>query len=82
MERFESSLGGRIDPSYLCSLSDEELAKEIRDRAEWNADLLRDLVWRADSAENRLGDRWDEDDENFEALAKEAAQVLGVDIGI
>lgn len=82
MERFESHLGANINPKYLCSLSDEELAKEIRDRAEWNADLLRDLVWRADSAENRLGDRWDEDDENFEALAKEAAQVLGVDIGI
>ena len=82
MERFESHLGANINPKYLCSLSDEELAKEIRDRAEWNADLLRDLVWRADSAENRLGDRWDEDDENFEALAKEAAQVLGVDIGL
>ena len=54
-ERFEMHLGTNYDPAYICSLSDEELAKEIRELGEWDTDLLRDLSWRADIIEE-----WDE----------------------
>ena len=74
-ERFEMHLGTNYDPAYICSLSDEELAKEIRELGEWDTDLLRDLCWRADIIEE-----WDEADDDFEAVAYKAAEILGVEI--
>lgn len=85
MKRFDTHLGANIDPAYLCSLSDAALAQEIRESGEWDSDLLRDLIWRADTSENRLGERWDTICENggsWEPIAAEAAKTLGVDIGI
>ena len=74
-ERFEMHLGTNYDPAYICSLSDEELAKEIRELGEWDIDLLRDLCWRADIIEE-----WDEAEDDFEAVAYKAAEILGVEI--
>ena len=74
-ERFEMRLGTNYDPAYICSLSDEELAKEIRELGEWDTDLLRDLCWRADIIEE-----WDEAEDDFEAVAYKAAEILGVEI--
>ena len=74
-ERFEMHLGTNYDPAYICSLSDEELAKEIRELGEWDPDLLRDLCWRADIIEE-----WDEAEDDFEAVAYKAAEILGVEI--
>ena len=74
-ERFITHLGTNYDPAYICSLSDEELAKEIRELGEWDTDLLRDLCWRADIIEE-----WDEAEDDFEAVAYKAAEILGVEI--
>ena len=74
-ERFITHLGVNYDPKWLCSLSDEELAKEIREIGEWDTDLLRDLCWRADIIEE-----WDEAEDDFEAVAYKAAEILGVEI--
>ena len=74
-ERFEMHLGTNYDPAYICSLSDKELAKEIRELGEWDTDLLRDLCWRADIIEE-----WDEAEDDFEAVAYKAAEILGVEI--
>ena len=74
-ERFEMHLGTNYDPSYICSLSDEELAKEIRELGEWDTDLLRDLCWRAGIIEE-----WEEAEDNFEEVAFKAAEKLGVEI--
>ena len=74
-ERFEMHLGTNYDPAYICCLSDEELAKEIRELGEWDTDLLRDLCWRADIIEE-----WDEAEDDFEAVAYKAAEILGVEI--
>ena len=74
-ERFKMHLGVNCDPKWLCSLSDEELAKEIRELGEWDPDLLRDLCWRADIIEE-----WDEAEDDFEAVAYKAAEILGVEI--
>lgn len=85
MKRFDTHLGSNVDPAYICGMSDEELAQEIRESGEWDSDLIRDLVWRADAEANRLGERWDTICENggdWEPIAAEAAKVLGVDIGI
>ena len=70
-ERFDMHLGTNYDPAYICSLSDEELAKEIRELGEWDPDLLRDICWRAGIIEE--GD-------DFEAVAFKAAEKLGVEI--
>lgn len=75
-DRFVTHLGHNYLPEYLCRLSDEELAQEIRDSSEWDIDLLRDLAWRAD-----LIDEWENADEDtYEELAYKAAEVLGVEI--
>lgn len=74
-ERFKMHLGTNYDPKWVCSLSDEELAQEIRKLNEWDTDLLRDLCWRADIIEE-----WDEADDNFESVAYKAAEILGVEI--
>lgn len=74
-ERFEMHLGTNYDPAYICSLSDEELAKEIRELGEWDTDLLRDLCWRAGIIEE-----WEEAEDDFEEVAFKAAEKLGVEI--
>ena len=74
-ERFKMHLGTNYDPAYICNLSDEELAEKIRESAEWDTDLLRDLCWRADIIEE-----WDEAGDDFEAVAYKAAEILGVEI--
>ena len=74
-ERFEMHLGTNYDPAYICSLSDEELAKEIRKLNEWDPDLLRDLCWRAGIIEE-----WEEAGDDFEEVAFKAAEKLGVEI--
>lgn len=73
MERFETHLGYNYNPEWLVSLSDEELAKEIRDAESWDADLLRELCYRAD-----MIDEWD--NEESESVAYRAAEILGVEI--
>ena len=74
-ERFDMHLGTNYDPAYICSLSDEELAKEIRELGEWDTDLLRDLCWRAGIIEE-----WEEAEDDFEEVAFKAAEKLGVEI--
>ena len=74
-ERFKMHLGTNYDPAYICNLPDEELAEKIRESAEWDTDLLRDLCWRADIIEE-----WDEAGDDFEAVAYKAAEILGVEI--
>lgn len=74
-DRFITHLGHNYLPEYLCRLSDEELAQEIRNNPEWDIDLLRDLAWRAD-----LIEEWENAGENFEEVAYKAAEVLGVEI--
>ena len=59
----------------ICRLSDEELAEEIRKSPEWDADLLRDLCYRAD-----MVDEWEAAEDNFESVAFAAAEKLGLDI--
>lgn len=85
MKRFDTHLGSNVDPAYICGMSDEELAQEIRESGEWDSDLLRDLIWRADTSENHLGERWEavcESGGSWEPIAAEAAKTLGVDIGL
>lgn len=68
--------GAYIEPAYICGLTDDDLAKEIREAGEWDKDLIRDLCWRAD-----LLDEMIEAGEGWEDVAQLAAEKLGVDIG-
>ena len=74
-ERFVTHLGPNYDPEYLCEPSDEELAGVIRSLDFWDADLLRDLCWRAGMIEE-----WDAAGEEFETVAFKAAEKLGLEI--
>lgn len=74
-ERFVTHIGVNVDQTWVCGLSDEELAEEIRKVPEWDADLLRDLCYRA----NML-DEWEAAEDNFESIAFAAAEKLGVEI--
>lgn len=74
-ERFVTHLGLNYDPVYICGLGDEELAQEIRESAEWDTDLLRDLCWRANIIEE-----WEAAGDDFESVAYKAAKILGVEI--
>lgn len=78
-ERFETHLGANYTPEWICSLSDEELAKEIRELPEWDDDLLRDLCWRADLIEEWANPGVDEG-YDYMAIAYKAAEKLGVEI--
>ena len=66
---------GKCGSTWVCGLSDEELADEIRKVPEWDADLLRDLCYRA----NML-DEWEAAEDDFESVAFAAAEKLGVEI--
>lgn len=75
--RFEGYFGYEYNPSYLVSLSDEELASEIKMLGYWHYDLCRDLCWRADMIDEFMAS----DDEGFdEELLHRAAEKLGVEI--
>ena len=69
-------LGAHYDQLHLASLTDEELAEEIRSLNTWDGDLLYDLCWRAG-----LGDEYlDAGPEEFEEVAFKAADKLGLEI--
>lgn len=53
-ERFSDEVGSHYSPEYLCNLSDEELAAEIRDLPGWDDDLLRELCYRGDTLDEYL----------------------------
>lgn len=73
-ERFDSTVGCHYSPEYLCSLPDEELVSEIRSLASWDADLCRELCYRAD-----LLDEWCDAGEDYaERLLYIAAERLGL----
>lgn len=75
-ERFSNETGCHISPAHLCGLSVEELAAEIRSLDSWDADLCRELCYRAD-----LLDEWCEADaDDTEKLIYKAAEKLGVEI--
>ena len=74
-DRFVTHPGFSYDPAYICSLSNEELAREIREATEWDIDLLRDLCWRADIIEE-----WDEAEDDYVEVAYKAAEILRVEI--
>ena len=74
-KRFITHVGLNINPTWICMLSDEELAEEIRKSPEWEEDLLRDLCYRAD-----MLDEWEAAGDDFESVAFAAAEKLGLDI--
>ena len=77
--RFSSEAGCHYSPAYLLPLTDEELAKAIRDIDYWDHDLLRELVLRADKIEPGLLKRYEEEEE-FEPIIEKAADILNVKI--
>lgn len=75
--RFDTSIvGSHYNPSYLLSLSDEELAAEIKELDYWDYDLCRDLCYRADMLDEFMATEKDFDEE----LLQKAAEKLGVEI--
>lgn len=74
--RFDTSIvGSHYNPSYLLSLSDEELAAEIKELDYWDYDLCRDLCYRADMLDEFMAT-----EEGNEELLLKAAEKLGVEI--
>lgn len=73
--RFSDSVGCHYSQSYLDDLSDEELAEEIRDLPEWDADLLRELCYRGGTLEEFIVSNYPD----CPAIYK-AAEKLGVEI--
>ena len=74
-KRFVTHMGSNINPSWICMLSDDELAEEIRKSPEWEEDLLRDLCYRAG-----MLDEWEAAEDDFESVAFAAAEKLDVNI--
>lgn len=74
-ERFDSTVGCHYSPEYLCSLSDDELAAEIRSLDSWDADLCRELCYRGDTLREFIK----ANDCDCPAI-HEAAEKLGVEI--
>lgn len=72
-ERFSTTPGCHY--ANLDELSLEELAAEIRSLPAWDADLLRELCWRAGMIEE-----WDAAEDDSESVAFAAAEKLGVEI--
>lgn len=72
--RFDDSLGCHYEPGFLCDLSDEDLAMRIRETPEWDADLNRELCYRADLLDQYVYLK------DWEAVVYEAAEKLGVSI--
>lgn len=75
-DKVYGELGAHYDQAYLASLTDEELAEEIRSLNTWDGDLLYALCWRAG-----LGDEYlDAGSEEFEEVVFKAADKLGLKI--
>ena len=60
-------------PAAIAAMSDEELAAEIRNAADWEPELIADLIWRA------FPD-YDEPWEVGDKVCFDAAEALGVEI--
>lgn len=60
---------------FLKEMSDEELEKVINDNPSWDLDMLHELCFRAGMIEE-----WRQAEDNFEAVAYEAAKRLGISI--
>ena len=78
MERFSTFTGANqplheYSPLDIAAMSDEGLVQTINDRADWDADLLADLIWRA------FPD-FDKPWEVGDAICYEAAEKLGFEI--
>lgn len=73
-DRFDDSLGCHYDSGFLCDLSDEDLAMHIREIPGWDADLNRELCYRADLLDQYVYLK------DWEAVVYEAAEKLGVSI--
>ena len=74
--RFDAStVGSHYNPAYLLSLSDKELAAEIKELGYWNHDLCRDLCYRASMLDEFMAT-----EEGNEELLLKAAEKLGVEI--
>lgn len=82
MKRFENHLGENYTPDYLTSLTDEELAAEIKALDYWDIDLVHDLVWRASILDDSIADEWEADEtgDEMESIAFKAAKALCVEI--
>lgn len=70
---FGEQMPHEFSPLEVAAMSDAELAKAINDRAEWDADLLADLIWRA------FPD-YDEPWEVGDPICYQAAEKLGVEV--
>lgn len=73
-DRFDDSVGCHYDEAFLCDLSDEDLAMHIREISEWDADLCRELCYRADLLDQYVYLQ------NWVPVVYEAAEKLGVNI--
>lgn len=73
--RFNESTGCHFNPEVLCDMTDEELAKAIRDLSYWDEDLVRDLCWRADIPDEEYNAA-----ESPEDIVYKAAEILHVEI--
>lgn len=76
MTRFETHLGCNYDPAYVAGLSDEELIELLEFPDYWDADLLRDLVWRATVKDERLEDLLENDELNMSEIFEIAVATL------
>lgn len=73
-DRFDDSLGCHYDSGFLCDLSDEDLAMHIREIPGWDADLNRELCYRADLLDQYVYLK------DWVPVVYEAAEKLGVTI--
>ena len=68
------------DKFEIDELSNEELAKTIRELDCWDDKLNRELVLRADKIIPGLFKRYEEEEEEFEPIVEKAAEILNVEI--
>lgn len=82
--RFSSAVGCHYNPDYLDALSDDDLASVINGLDFYDADLLRELVWRADRIKDGLFKAYVDAEEWDDAIPiiKRAAEVLGIKIDL
>ena len=80
--RFSNLVGCHFISDYLSSLSDDELGAEIRSSDFWDADLNRELVWRANNIEPGLFERYieAESEDDAERIVEKSAKILNVEI--
>ena len=81
--RFSNLVGCHYSPKYLAELSDEELANAICSLECWDADYLRELVWRADIQRSGLFEAYvNADPDGVMSIVEKAAEVLNVKINL